>query len=161
MARYYLIATIIVVAFGCIVFARRLGSLRDFTLSAPATGTPTVTRGSGENPTVHFGSFSGEGPWVLSALPGCFDQQSSIAGTTMQLTFDVPPARERVAPGTRLRAGNCTVVVRDHDVWVYRDADRLRVPSDARLYRTPKGLTLVYEHAGRAEIRVYRERPPK
>jgi hypothetical protein len=93
---------------------------------------------------------------VLSALPGCFAQQSSIEGPAQALTFHVPPPRERIAPGTRIRSGNCTVLVRAHDVWVYRGKDRLRVPPEARLYDTRAGLTLVYEHAGQAEVRIYR-----
>jgi hypothetical protein len=101
----------------------------------------------------------GDGPWVLSALPDCFDQQSSLVGTTLQLTFDVPPASRRIAPGTVLRRGPCRVLVRPDDLVIVRGGDRLRVPPDARLYATSKGLTLVYRHAGHAEIRVYASPP--
>ena len=65
-------------------------------------------------------------------------------------------SRTRIAPGISLRSGGCTVLVRAHDVWVYRGGDRLRVPPEARLFDAKDGLTLVYEHAGRAEVRVYR-----
>ena len=44
---------------------------------------------------------------------------------------------------------------------VSRGRDRLRVPPDARLYRTAKGLMLVYERGGRAEIRVYHDARPR
>ncbi len=161
MGRYYLIATLIVVALGSIVFAHRLTALRDFDVTARATGTPTPTRGSGETPGVPFGDFAGEGPWVLSALPSCFVQQQSVSGKAAQLTRDLPPARLRIAPGTTLHRGNCLVTVRAHDILVARGADRLHVPPEARLYDTPKGLTLVYEHRGRTQIRVYSVEEPR
>ena len=154
MLRYYLIATVIVVVIGSIVFAHRIAT-NEWNLRARPTGTPTITRGSDEEPAASSQNFVGEGPWVLSALPGCFNQQSSIVGPSLQLRSHVPPDRERIAPGTILHRGSCDVLVRVHDVWVYRRGDRLRVPADARLYDTPKGLTLVFEHAGHMEIRVY------
>jgi hypothetical protein len=156
MWRYYLIATVIVVAIGTVVFAHRLAALHDFDVrSRPNPSmTPTLTRGSSVQVTP-AATFSGEGPWVLSALPGCFDQKSSIEGPSLQLTHHVPPDAQRIRTGTTLRRGNCTVVVGEHDVWVFRGADRLRVPPEARLYDTPEGLTLVYEHDGRTEVRVY------
>lgn len=155
MGRFYLIATLIVVAIGSVVFAHRLATLRDFDVRAQASGTPTPTRGGGDAVPTPSATFSGDGPWVLSALPSCFVQQSSIVGTTAQLTYDVPPASERIPPGTTLHRGSCTLRVREHDIWVIRGSDRLRVPPEARLYRTKKGLTLVYERDGRMEIRVY------
>ncbi|BDE05119.1 hypothetical protein WPS_03950 [Vulcanimicrobium alpinum] len=159
MARYYLIATIIVVAFGCIVFARRVATLRDFEVRAGAGAPPSPAGAQRDGVPPPAQTFAGDGPWVLSALPSCFAQQSSLTGTALQLAFDVPPARERVAPGTRLHSGNCTLVVGAHDVTIERDGDRLRVPPDAALYDTPKGLTLFHTHAGRAELRVYNRLP--
>jgi len=157
MWRYYLIATAIVVAIGTAVFAHRLAALRDFDVrSRPNPSmTPTITRGRDGEHLTPAANFSGEGPWVLSALPSCFDQKSSIEGPSLQLTHHVPPDAQRIRTGTTLRRGNCTLVVGEHDVWVFRGADRLRVPPEARLYDTPKGLTLVYERDGRTEVRVY------
>jgi hypothetical protein len=154
MWRYYALATLIVIAVGSIVFAHRL-STGDWDVRATPAGTPTVTRGNGETGTP-VSAFTGEGPWVLSALPDCFDQQSSIVGTPLQLVFDLPPARDRLPVGTVLHRGPCTVVVRADSVYVARGADRLRVPPSARLYRTHDGLVLVYERGSRAEIRVYK-----
>ena len=160
MSRFYAIATALVLALGTIVFAGRLQALREFDVRGKVIGTPTPTRADRDASPVPFGSFTGQGPWVLSALPGCFVQQSSLVGTTRQLTFDVPPARERIAPGTTFRQANCTVMVREHDVLIARGTDRLRVPSEARLYRTPKGLALVYDRDGKAQIRIYSGREP-
>ena len=49
--------------------------------------------------------------------------------------------------------------VRAGDIWVFRGPDRLRVPAQARLFQTRAGLALVYEHAGRTEVRVYHALP--
>ena len=157
MARFYLIATVIVVAFGSIVVANRLAS-NGWKLSAQARATPPPARGNANAGFVATPPpfFDGQGGWVLSALPGCFEQLSSIEGPSQALIFHVPPPRERIAPGTRIRSGNCTVLVRAHDVWVERGKDRLRVPPEARMFAAKPGLTLVYEHAGHTEVRVYR-----
>ncbi len=98
---------------------------------------------------------------MLSALPSCFVQQQSMSGKAAQLAHDLPPERLRIAPGTTLRRGNCVVTVRAHDILVARGADRLHVPAEARLYDTPKGLTLVYERHGRTQIRVYSGEGPR
>jgi len=161
MWRYYLIAALIVVAAGSVLFAHRLAT-NGWKLNAPPAASPPPPH---PGPNAGFVTtpqpyFSGQGGWVLSALPGCFEQLSSIEGPSLALTFHVPPARERIIPGTSLHSGNCTVLVRDRDVWIYRGKDRVRVPPEARLYDTKDGLTLVYEHAGRTEVRIYRTSAP-
>ncbi|MGD0052142.1 MAG: hypothetical protein ABSD03_10060 [Vulcanimicrobiaceae bacterium] len=159
MWRYYLIATVLVVAVGSFAFAlhlRRAAAPNAAPMheQAPVAGHAAagLAGGGAARPPR---AFVGEGGWVLSALPDCFDQKSVIEGAALALTFDVPPARERLAPGTVLHRGPCTVHVRGDDVWVERGVDRLRVPPSARLYTTPTGLVLVYKHAGRTEIRRY------
>ncbi len=156
VTRYYLLATLIVVLFGSIVFARRLVP-PDLHVSAQPTGTPTVESPSRPEPPATPGGFSAQGPWVLSALPGCFDEQSRVSGPAALLRAKVPPASARIAPGTTLRAGECTLVVHAHDIWVERGADRLRVPPDAALYREGAQLVLVAhdETARTMEIRRY------
>jgi len=157
MWRYYLIAALIVLAVGSVLFANRLAS-NGWKLNAQTPGSPPPAH-PGPNEgfvTTPEPNFSGQGGWVLSALPGCFEQLSSIEGPSLALTFHIPPARERILPGTSLHSGNCTILVRDHDVWIYRGGDRVRVPSEARLYDTKGGLTLVYDRAGRTQVRIYR-----
>jgi len=157
MWRFYAIATVIVVLAGSVLVAHRLAT-NGWNVRSNAHGPPQRAH---PGPNVGFvttpePNFVGQGSWVLSALPDCFDQLSSIEGPSLALVFHVPPARARIAPGTSLRSGDCTVLVRAHDIWVYRGGDRLRVPPDARLFHGKSGLTLVYEHAGRTEVRVYR-----
>jgi hypothetical protein len=161
MLRYYLIATLIVVAIGSALFAHRL-ALNGWKLNPEAKGSPRPA-GRGANQgfvTTPEPFFRGQGGWVLSALPDCFQQLSKIQGPSEKLAPHVPPPRERIMSGTTLKSGNCSVLVRSNDIWVYRGEDRLRVPPDARLYQTKDGLTLVYAHAGRTEVRVYHESAP-
>jgi hypothetical protein len=156
MWRYYAIATLIVIAIGSVLLAQRL-SMSGFKVHADVKAPPPAAHGNANEGFVTTPQpfFSGQGSWVLSALPGCFTQVSAIEGPSQAVFFHVPPARERVAPGTRITSGNCALLVRAHDVWVYRGGDRLRIPPEARLYEAKEGLTLVYEHAGRSDVRVY------
>lgn len=156
MVRFYVIAAVIVVAFGSVVFAHRFAA-NGWKLHADATGPPSASRGNANDGFVATPPpfFVGQGPWVMSALPSCFVQQSSKEGPSRLLRDDVPQPALRIAPGTTLHSANCAVLVRAHDIWVYRGRDRLRVPPEARLYHGPQGLTLVFEHAGRTQVRVY------
>jgi hypothetical protein len=151
--RYYIIATAIVVVFGSIVFAHRLAP-PNLRISAQPTGTPTVETRFSEAPATAR-PFTGQGPWVLSALPGCFDEQSRVSGPFAGVEPKLPPATERIAPGTTLHVGECTLAVRDRDIWVERGADRLRVPPDATLYRVDGHLILAVRSGGQLEIRRY------
>jgi hypothetical protein len=151
--RYYIIATAIVVVFGSIVFAHRLAP-PDLRISALPTGTPTVETRVSEAPATAR-PFTGQGPWVLSALPGCFDEQSRVRGPLAEVEAKLPPATDRIAPGTTLQVGECTLVVRAQDIWVDRGADRLRVPPEATLYRVDGHLTLAVRAGGALEIRRY------
>jgi DNA-binding transcriptional LysR family regulator len=91
MLRFYAIAALIVVLIGSALVAHRL-----------ATSRPHVVAAKGPPPAAHPGPnngfvttpepfFRGQGGWVLSALPSCFEQVSSIEGPTQALTFHVPP----------------------------------------------------------------------
>jgi hypothetical protein len=161
MWRFYALAAVLVLAFGSIAFALRFGHParqqhaashdRVHPAASPVVGLPGGVVGR----ATPAPAFVGSGGWVLSALPECFDQKSSIEGPSQALFFHIPPARERIAPGTVFQRGRCTVHVRDDDLWVQRGPDRLQVPPSARLYRTPAGLVLVYEHDGNAEVRRY------
>jgi hypothetical protein len=156
MWRFYAIATVIVFVIGSIVFAHRLVT-NSWTLrpNHVASRPSAPHNGNAGFVTTPEPSFIGQGGWVLSALPSCFTQQSAKEGPSRLLQRDVPPPASRIAPGTTLRRGNCTVAVRNDDVWVTRGPDRLRVPPHARLYTTREGLTLVYHRGDWTEIRVY------
>jgi hypothetical protein len=154
MWRYYALAAVLVIAAGSALVAHRLMARDAAQRHARVLALPSSNANAGFVATPEP-SFIGQGGWVLSALPSCFMQQSSKVGPSSALEPDVPQEALRIAPGTTLRRGNCSVLVRAHDIWVYRGPDRLRVPPEARLYHGPQGLTLVYEHAGRTEVRVY------
>ena len=153
VTRYYIIATAIVLIIGGIIFAHRLAP-PDLRISAQPSGTPTVeTRVSAAPATPR--PFSGQGPWVLSALPDCFDEQSRISGPYAEVEAKLPPPADRIAPGTTLHVAGCLVLVRAADIWVDRGPDRLRVPPDAALYRVDGRLVLAARSGGRLEIRRY------
>jgi hypothetical protein len=157
MWRFYAIAALIVLTIGAIAFGRRIATT-DFDVRGgkpDPNRTPTNTRGGNVRATA-APKFGGDGPWVMSALPECFEQQSSTIGPVGLLKKDVPPEGERLRPATTLRRGDCTIVVGEHDVWIYRNGDRLRVPPEARLYAHGERLTLVWLGPyGRTEIRRY------
>lgn len=146
----------IVLVAGSILFAHRLMTT-DWTLRPEVKRSPRPVSGNGNAGFIATPppSFVGQGGWVLSALPSCFTQQSAKEGPSRLLAADVPPAAARIAPGSSLRRGPCVVQVRADDIWVIRGRDRLRVPPLAELFNTPDGLTLVYRHGDRTEIRVY------
>jgi hypothetical protein len=156
MWRFYAIATVIVFVIGSIVFAHRMVT-NSWTLRPDTKSTRPPSSGNGNNGfiTTPSPSFVGQGSWVLSALPSCFVQQSAKEGPSRLLAHDLPAEKSRIAPGTTLHRGNCTVLVRTDDIWVTRGLDHLRVPPEARLYATPQGLTLVYRRGDWIEIRVY------
>ena len=153
MIRYYLIATAIVLIAGSIIFAHRLAR-PDLRISAQPSGTPTVETRVAETPAPNR-PFTGQGPWVLSALPGCFDEQSRVSGPYAAVAAKLPPAADRIAAGTTLRLGPCTVLVRARDIWVDRGPDRLRVPPDAALYKVEGRLVLTVRTGTQLEIRRY------
>jgi hypothetical protein len=151
--RYYIIAAAIVAVFGSIVFAHRL-TQPDLRISAQPSGTPTVETRVSQAPATAR-PFSGQGPWVLSALPDCFDEQSRVSGPVAAVEPKLPPADARIAPGTTLRVAGCTLLVRARDIWVDRGPDRLRVPPDAALYRVGGRLVLTVRSGDQLEIRRY------
>ena len=157
MLRYYLIATLIVVAIGSLLFARRLAA-PDLRVSAQPTGTPSVPRADTRNDAAGAREFTGSGTWVLSALPNCFEERSRARGAAAIVAAKIPSHAARIAPGTTLRSGACTIVVRPDEVWAQRGADRLRVPT-ARLYRSGGLLVLVTRTDAAVEIRRYRTLP--
>jgi hypothetical protein len=151
--RYYIIATAIVVIFGSVVFAHRLAP-PDLRISARPTGTPTVETHVAEA-SATARPFTGQGPWVLSALPGCFDEQSRVIGPAVAIAPRLPAPADRISPGTTFDVGDCTVLVRAQDIWVDRGPDRLRVPPAAALYRVDGRLVLSVRSGGQLEIRHY------
>jgi hypothetical protein len=141
---------------GSLVFARR-GRPTDFTLTAKVSGTPTPTaeRPAPAQTAGPATGFVASGSWVMSSLPACWREGEYVRGRWRDLRGALPPAAERVASGSTIVAGECTLRVRDDEVWITRGADRLRIPPHARLYRTGSELTLVYQNDARVEIRRY------
>jgi hypothetical protein len=151
--RFYLLAAAIVVLVGSIVAAHRFAA-PDLRIHAESTGTPTVESRLPE-PTSSPPPFAAQGSWVLSALPACFDERSRVRGPAAALAEKVPPPAARIDPPATLQAGDCTLIVRPHDLWVVRGDDRMRVPPEAALYRVDGRLILVVQSGSQLEIRRY------
>jgi hypothetical protein len=149
-------AAVIVVALGSIVLGRRGGPV-DLRVSAKVSGTPTPTPGrtAGTESAPARSAFAASGSWTMSSLPSCFRERERIRGSLAQLRNAFPPPSARIRPPAVVAAGDCTIVVRERELLISRGADRLRVPPQAFLYREGGGLTLVYVHGARAEIRRY------
>jgi hypothetical protein len=154
--RFFFAAALIVLAVGSLLFAHR-GGPPDLRITGKVSGTPTPTAEGPDDagsPSPQAG-FRGTGPWVMSSLPSCFRERERRRGNVAQLRAAFPPPSQRVRPPAVLMSGDCTLTVRDREVWIARGADRLRVPPDAFLYREAAGFTLVYIHGTHAEIRKY------
>lgn len=91
----------------------------------------------------------------MSSLPDCFREVERSRGPVAMMRPRFPSESTRVKPAGVVRRGNCTIVVGEHDLWIARGADRLRVPPEARLYQDQGRLTLVVIGPKQAEIRVY------
>lgn len=154
MARYYLAASLIVVLVGALLAAHRLGPT-DLRIAGRGEGTPTVEGPAPPAAPRTPPAFRGTGTWVLSALPACFDERARLRGPAAELAAKIPPPQTRIAAPAILAAGECTLHVEPHELWVERGPDRLRVPPDAALYRVDGRLTLVVRTGATIEIRRY------
>jgi hypothetical protein len=150
------VAAAVVAVIGAVAFARR-GGPPDLRITGKVVGTPTPTaqQPDAESTVAPHGAFLASGSWTMSSLPSCFFEQDHILGPVAKLRSMFPPSGERVAPGTLVHSGNCTIEVRPRELWISRGPDRLRVPPEARLYRRGNRLTLVWTSGDRAEIRDY------
>lgn len=154
MIRFYLAATVVVVLVGGLLAAHRLGP-PDLRIVGPASGTPSVEGSARPEPPRSPPPFTGTGSWVLSALPGCFDERVRLRGPAATLAAEIPPASERIAAPAAFAVGACALQVEPHEVWVTRGPDRMRVPPDAALYRVAGRLVLVVRSGPTVEIRRY------
>ena len=155
MLRYYAIATAIVLAVAVYATARSTHNFMDFRLAASKRAPLPQHLRIAEGGAGATGDFEGNAPWALSALPDCFIQRSQTTGSAAYVRTRLPAGAQRVAAGTRLSYGPCTIVVGNGDLTVDRGADRLRVPPRARLYRFDHSLALLRISEGGADLRVY------
>jgi hypothetical protein len=142
--RYLITAAFIVLCIVVIATMRaRLGLIGHVNLVGTTAPRPPVE------------TMTGDAPWALSALPGCFHQRSEMRGTDAYVRGAIPPAMREVPSGSHLAFGPCTISVAEREVYVSRGSDRLRVPPTATLYRDAGALALLYEHDGQRVLRIY------
>jgi hypothetical protein len=158
MTRFYLAATLVVVLVGSVLAAHRFAR-PDLRIVAQASGTPTVERPASPQALTSQAAFTGEGAWVLSALPDCLREVERTRGPEAALAGKRPAEADRIGRSVAVRAGACTITVGAHDLIVQRGADRLRVPPEAALYRAGNGFSLVVRTGRQLEIRSYEPAP--
>ena len=143
MLRYYAIATVIVLTVA-VIATMRFHDFRNMRFGTsnhpPPKQVPIRYGGSGGD---NDAALRGDAPWALSALPDCFMQQTEWSGSTTYVEAHLPGSAQKVAPGTHLHYGPCTIFVRNGEVSVSRGVDRLRIPPDATLYRDGSELLLL------------------
>ena len=159
MLRYYVAATFIVLTLAVGVTAwnaRELLRIRIASTSLPAPPKPQTSSrqtAGGEAP------MRGDAPWALSALPDCLRQKSEATGSVAFASSKIPPGARRIAPGSRLVYGPCTISVGNGEAFVSRGPDRLRIPPVATLYRAGDKLFLLRRTGRYGELRVYTAAP--
>jgi hypothetical protein len=155
MARYFAIATILVV--GTLVFAANFVPAHKplEVSSVRATGTPTVPRPEATPTPAKVAAVAGNAPWALSALPECFVQDVEAHGTYAFARSRVPPAMQPIAPGHRLETVDCVLHVAAHSGIVERGAERLVIPPDAQFLWNSGHLALLRKTGSLGELRLY------
>lgn len=144
MLRYFAIATVIVLTIAVWATMRAHLALPGHVNFWKATAPP---------PPVE--AVTGDAPWALSALPGCFEQRSETSGSASYVEARLPAGAQPVRPGTRLIYGPCTILVRSDELLVERGSDRLRVPPEARLYTIGTSLALLRTSGSITDLRIY------
>ncbi len=144
MLRYYAIATVIVLTIAVFATMRAHLALPGHLNFWKVTASPPRVEG-----------VTGNAPWALSALPGCFEQRSDTTGSASYVKGQLPAGAQLVRPGTRLTYGTCTILVRGDELLVERGSDRMRVPPDARLYTIGTSLALLRTSGSITDLRIY------
>lgn len=160
LLRYYVIATILVVAaFAGVAGYMHRGELALKIKSVYAPAPPKAAQREAQGKRTP-GAFGGDAPWALSALPECFTQTSKSTSPTLGYVLArLPSGAAMVRPPARLRYADCTLRVQGAQVFVDRGADHMRIPPQARLYTAPGTLALLRGSDGGYELRVYETRP--
>jgi hypothetical protein len=153
--RYFAAATAIVAAAIALILALPRGAPP---VAKPryvtATGTPGPPDGRERDAYVPQ-AVTGDAPWALSALPGCFRQVSHARGPLAFVRAAMPPGARAVPPGRVLTTADCTLATGDGVVTVRRGENVLRIPPPARLYATVSHLYLLTRRGAGAELRTY------
>jgi hypothetical protein len=155
--RWYAIATLVVVLVGAALTAHHFLMGETKLASVRVQVSPRAdARADHGSRRVPASGFRMQGPAVLSTVPDCVIQEKLIRGSRAFVDSQLPRARERVSPGSRLTVGACTILVRTGDLLVTRGEDTLRVSPNARLFTIPNGLLVDIDEGRFVEARLYR-----
>ena len=157
MLRWYAIATLVVVLVGAALTAHHFLMGQTKLASVRVAVSPRAdARAEHGSRGVPASGFRMQGPAMLSTVPDCVIQEKLIRGPRAFVESQLPRARERVPPGSRLTVGACTILVRSDDLLVMRGNDTLRVSPDARLFTISNGLLVEVDEGRFVEARLYR-----
>ena len=152
MWRFFAAATAIVAAF--VFFAtQHKTSPPDLKISAPATGTPTITHPEAAGTAAPAGALRGDAAWALSALPDCARQHSEDRGKPERIAAMIPHGAVPVEG--HVSAGPCSLEVSRDGIRIVRGSDRLRIPPPARLLQYGDRYYLYTQDRNAATLRVY------
>ncbi len=155
MLPFYLLATAIVIAAGVLSYRQTTERLPlDVHSQARATlpPRPAAEPTSAATP----GPFKGSGPWVLAALPGCFEQTQRVDGPKDFVHARLPSDARPLSDGASLSAAACTLSDDKGVIVVTRGGDRFVLSAAVALYRSGDGLVTYRENGQLAELRMYR-----
>jgi len=156
--RYLAIATALVVTIAALVvrFPSAPRTERASTYSSDARATPGVA--SRDDGPLAGAAVSGEAPWALSALPGCFREVRRARGPLAFVRATLPPGATHVRAGTTLRIADCTLTIGHQTAVVSRGENRFTVPAVARFSRSGGLLILERDDGPLGDVRVYAPR---
>ena len=158
MLRYFVIATVVVVAIfaGAAAVHQHDRSARSKATSAHRVRSWMIASSRLERkPGVR-----GDAPWALSALPECMIQTTEGKGSENSLLAHLPLGARRIMPPVTLRYSDCTLSIAGDEAFVRRGDDRLRIPPVSRFYRFHGGIVLLRTACSRGRclttLRIYR-----
>lgn len=157
MARYLALATVVVLlAIGAILalphVGREAGRSVYHSQAAATPGPPTRGDGARDARAV---AVTGDAPWALSALPGCFHQVRAASGNAAFVRAHLPPGAQRVRAEATLVTRDCRLRVGADDAVVSRADNVLHIPRPASLFVSRKRLLLLSRDGQRWILRTY------
>lgn len=153
MARYYAIATVLVIGvilIGALLVHRASVAIQIASVRASVPPKPAAddARGAGTPPPL-----IGDAPWALSVLPECFHQRSEITGPRAFVLSHIPAGIPLT--NTVVQAANCTLTIGTDGAVVARGVDRLSI-LHAQFFRIGVDLGVYHPSGASAEFRRYR-----
>jgi hypothetical protein len=156
MARYFAIATVLVVGLGIVVGDWWVHRPQKPLTIKSVHASPLAPHGPNSvSSPAHPHPFIAQANWALSALPECFAVLDLARGPRAFVRAHLPKDATPLAAPITLHYADCAIEYNGHTVVVRRGADRLTVPPPVQVYESPGHLFLLREAGDYAELRSY------